>query len=44
MKMAKQLRKIVASYAVVTENLINEVLNGEYENPADRIFAKTLNY
>lgn len=30
MKMAKQLREIAASYAIVTEDLINEVLNGEY--------------
>lgn len=30
MKMAKQLREISASYAVMTEDLIIEVLNGEY--------------
>ncbi len=30
MKMAKQLREIAASYAVVSEDLIIEVLNGEY--------------
>lgn len=39
MKMAKQLREIASSYAVVTDELITDVLNGEYgsdEKPKDR--------
>ena len=39
MKMAKQLREIASSYTIVTDELITEVLNGEYdsdEKPKDR--------
>ena len=40
MKMAKQLREIATSYANVTEDLIKEVLSGEYgrsdEKPKDK--------
>lgn len=39
MKMAKQLREIASSYTIVTDELINDVLNGEYssdEKPKDR--------
>lgn len=39
MKMAKQLREIASSYTIVTDELITDVLNGEYssdEKPKDR--------
>ena len=39
MKMAKQLREITSSYTIVTDELITDVLNGEYdsdEKPKDR--------
>ncbi len=39
MKMAKQLREIASSYTIVTDELITDVLNGEYdsdEKPKDK--------
>lgn len=36
MKMAKQLREVSASYAVVSEDIITEVLTGEYDKPDDK--------
>ena len=36
MKMAKQLREVSASYAVVSEDIITEVLTGEYDKPEEK--------